>query len=112
MGIPKGSRYRADAWRLLEWLLGNDAQVEHVVANRLGIPILTRQFDNKYYREEPRFLPFRDAAQAATPTWTTRFEDIKAVMTPEYMAALQGTKEPRAALRDMADAIDRELAKG
>ena len=112
MGIPKGSRYRADAWKLLEWLLGNDAQVEHVVANRLGIPILTRQFDNKYYKEEPRFLPFRDAAQAATPTWTTRFEDIKAVMTPEYMAALQGTKEPRAALRDMADAIDRELAKG
>jgi len=112
MGLPKGGKHRADAWRFLQWLLSRDVQVEHIVANRLGIPILTSQFENAYYKDEPRFLPFRDAAQAATPTWTTRFEDFKAVMLPEYMAALQGTKEPRAALRDMADAIDRELAKG
>ena len=32
-------------------------------------------------------------------------------MLPEYMAAMQGIKEPRSALRDMAEAIDRELAK-
>ena len=112
MGIPKGGKNRADAWRFLEWLLSSEVQVEHIVANRLGIPILAGQFENRYFKDEPRFLPFRDAAQAATPTWTTRFEDIKAVMVPEYMAAMQGTKEPRAALRDMADAIDRELIKG
>jgi len=36
---------------------------------------------------------------------------INAVMVPEYMAAMEGTKEPRAALREMHEAIDRELAK-
>ena len=72
---------------------------------------LSGQFENRYFKEEPRFLPFRDAAQAATPTWTTKFEELKAVMLPEYMAALLGTKEPRAAQRDMHDALERELEK-
>ena len=56
-------------------------------------------------------MPFREAAQAATSTWTTRFEEIKAVMVPEYMAALTGDKDPKTAQRDMHEAIDRELAK-
>lgn len=111
MGMFPSNKYRAETWRLMEWLIGNEAQVEYLVQGRYGIPILAGQFENKYFKEEARFLPFREAAQAATPTWTTRFEELKAVMLPEYMAAMEGTKEPRAALREMHEAIERELAK-
>jgi multiple sugar transport system substrate-binding protein len=112
MGILPSNKYRAETWRLMEWLISDEAQVEYMVQGRYALPILSGQFENRYFKDEPRFLPFRDAAQAATPTWTTRFEELKAVMLPEYMAALQGDKEPRAAQRDMHDAIQRELAKG
>jgi multiple sugar transport system substrate-binding protein len=111
MGLLPSNKYRAETWRLMEWLISDEAQVEYIVQGRYGIPILSGQFENKYFKDEPRFLPFREAAQAATPTWTTRFEEIKAVMLPEYMAALQGDKEPRAAQREMHEAIQRELAK-
>jgi multiple sugar transport system substrate-binding protein len=111
MGLLPSNKHRAETWRLMEWLLSDEVQVEYIVQGRYGIPILSGQFENRYFKEEPRFLPFRDAAQAATPTWTTRFEELKAVMLPEYMAALQGDKEPRAAQRDMHEAIQRELAK-
>jgi multiple sugar transport system substrate-binding protein len=111
MGLLPSNKYRAETWRLMEWLISDEAQVEYIVQGRYGIPILSGQFENKYFKDEPRFLPFREAAQAATPTWTTRFEEIKAVMLPEYMAAVQGDKEPRAAQREMHEAIQRELAK-
>jgi multiple sugar transport system substrate-binding protein len=111
MGMLPSNKYRAETWRLMEWLVSDAAQIDYIVEGRYGIPILAGQFENRFYKEEPRFLPFREAAQAATPTWTTRFEEIKAVMAPEYMAAMQGEKEPRAAQRDMHDAIERELNK-
>jgi multiple sugar transport system substrate-binding protein len=111
MGMLPSNKYRAETWRLMEWLISDEAQVEYIVQGRHGIPILSGQFENKYFKDEPRFLPFREAAQAATPTWTTRFEEIKAVMLPEYMAALLGDKEPRAAQREMQEGIQRELAK-
>ena len=111
MGMLPSNKYRAETWRLMEWLISDEAQVEYIVQGRYGIPILSGQFENKYFKDEPRFLPFREAAQAATPTWTTRFEEIKAVMLPEYMAALLGDKEPRAAQREMHEGIQRELAK-
>ena len=111
MGLLPSNKYRAETWRLMEWLISDEAQVEYIVQGRYGIPILSGQFENKYFKDEPRFLPFREAAQAATPTWTTRFEEIKAVMLPEYMAALLGDKEPRAAQREMHEGIQRELAK-
>jgi multiple sugar transport system substrate-binding protein len=111
MGILPQTKDRAACWALLEWLLSDEVQVEHIVAQGYGLPMLAGQFDNRYFKEDPRFLPFREAAQAATPTWTTKFEQLKAVMLPEYMAAITGQKEPRVALRDMAEAIARELAK-
>ena len=111
MGMLPSNKYKAETWRFMEWLISNEAQVDTLVQGRYGIPILSGQFENKYFKDEPRFLPFREAAQSATSTWTTRFEEIKAVMVPEYMAAMQGTKEPRAALREMHEAIDRELTK-
>lgn len=111
MGMLPSNKYKAETWRFMEWLISDAAQVETLVQGRYGIPILSGQFENTYFKDEPRFLPFREAAQSATPTWTTRFEEIKAVMVPEYMAAMQGTKEPRAALREMHEAIERELAK-
>ena len=111
MGMLPSNKYKAETWKLMEWLISNEAQVEYFVQGRYGIPILSGQFDNKYFKEEPRFLPFRESAQAATPTWTTRFEEIKAVMVPEYMAVMTGDKDPKTAQRDMHDAIDRELAK-
>jgi multiple sugar transport system substrate-binding protein len=111
MGMLPSNKYKAETWKLMEWLVSNEAQVDYLVEGRFGIPILSGQFDNKFFREEPRFLPFREAAQAATPTWTTRFEELKAVMVTEYMAAMTGTKDPKTAQRDMHDAIQRELAQ-
>lgn len=111
IGMLPSNKYKAETWRFMEWLISDAAQVDTLVQGRYGIPILSGQFENKYFKDEPRFLPFREAAQSATPTWTTRFEEIKAVMVPEYMAAMLGTKEPRAALREMHEAIERELAK-
>jgi multiple sugar transport system substrate-binding protein len=111
MGFSPKTPNRARLWRLIEWLVGDDAQVEYLVAKRSNLPVLTRQVENRYYKEEPRFTPFRESAQAATPTWNLHHEDLKAVMLPEYMAALGGAKEPRAALRDMSEAIDRVLAQ-
>jgi multiple sugar transport system substrate-binding protein len=111
MGLLPSNKYKTETWKLMEWLISSEAQIDYLVEGRYGIPILSGQFENRFFKEEPRFVPFRDAAQAATPTWTTRFEELKAVMLPEYMAALQGTKDPRAAQRDMHEAIERELAK-
>jgi hypothetical protein len=56
-------------------------------------------------------LPFREAAQAATPTWTAAFEPVTAVMLPEEKAALTGLNELQVALRDMAGAIACELVR-
>ena len=111
IGMLPSNKYKAETWRLMEWLIGPEAQVEYFVAGRYGIPILSGQFENKYFKEEPRFLPFREAAQAAPSTWTTKFEELKAVMVPEYMATMTGDKDPRTAQRDMHAAIERELAK-
>jgi multiple sugar transport system substrate-binding protein len=111
MGMHPNNRYKAETWKLMEWLISNDAQVEYWVQGRYGIPVLSGQFDNKYFKEEPRFVPFRDAAQSAVATWTTRFEEIKAAMLPEYMAAMTGAKDPKTAQRDMHAGIERELQK-
>jgi multiple sugar transport system substrate-binding protein len=110
IGFLPNNKYRAETWRLMEWLIGPEVQVEHKVAVHGGTPILSGQYDNKYFKEEPRFLPFREAERVITPTWTTRFEDIKGVMLPAYMGTMRGEKEPRAALREMAEGIDRILA--
>jgi ABC-type glycerol-3-phosphate transport system substrate-binding protein len=111
LGMLPNNKYPADTWRVFEWMIGNEAQIEYLVAGRFGMPLLPPQFENRYFKEEPRFLPFKDAAQAATPTWTTKFQEIRTLMQQEYMAAIIGAKEPQAAIRDMASGIERELAK-
>lgn len=70
VGVSKNSKHTTQAWNFLQWVLGDDAQV-NVIAKSGNLPSRVDLADNKYTGQDPRLVQtVKGLATGYTPSST------------------------------------------
>jgi len=110
LGINRYSRHPDSAWKLVEFLTGEEAQ--KVLAMKLGFhPPRAKLYQDEGLRRTEPFLPLLyEAMRLARPRPVTPFYlMISQILQPELSAIILGVKPPEEALEDASRLIEHIL---
>jgi multiple sugar transport system substrate-binding protein len=113
IGIGATSKNATAAWDFLAWTLGDDAQLE-VIAKNKGVPVRTDLADNKYAKEDERFVRINSLmAKGKTPyakNFNATYNDPQSPWVTAFRGALFGPTAQKS-LDDGAAALTASLQK-
>lgn len=110
MGILAQTKYRAEGWTLLEFLMSEQVQVEFLAKSGI-IPIRSSFYENKYFEQEPRLKVFTQSLEVARAPWTTKYNRLYDPLASNLQAIFKGDKTPEQGLADLEAAINKILAE-
>ena len=75
IAIPAGTEHVEEAWRFIEWTMGEEAQIEIYAAGG-QVPLRLSLADNEYSRADPRFVKSASALSVGHTPYTTVYNDL------------------------------------
>jgi len=109
-GILAQTKYRQESWDVIQFLMSEAVQIEFLAKSGI-IPIRESFFDNKYFREDRRYLVFTEALKVGRAPWTPKYNRLYDPLQTNIQAALAGRKTPKQALTDLETALKKILAE-
>jgi multiple sugar transport system substrate-binding protein len=109
MGINANAPHKAEALKVLQWILGEDAQRE--LANRKGVPVRTSVYTDKDLDAKYPWLPVilnalnGSVARPRTPDWA----QVEATLGLHLNNAVTGKEKPQEALDNAAKEVTKIL---
>jgi multiple sugar transport system substrate-binding protein len=104
IAIPQTSRYPEAAWEFVQYLLSDAVQVD-VFARSGIIPVRSDLVDNEFFRAEPRYLVFGEAAQHGHVPFTTVYNELYRPFLEGMQDAFRQAKPVEQALLDASEAM-------
>lgn len=109
IGVTTSSKVPDEAWKFIDWTLGEQAQVE-VIAKDGNLPLRTDLADNEYTSADPRLVAITAGmANGYTPSTRSYGEAINSPNGP-WLEAVRGAvfgDDPRGALAKGQEAIQK-----
>lgn len=110
MGILAQTKYQAEGWELLQFLMSEEIQIEFLAKSGI-IPIRSSFYENKYFDQEPRLKVFTQSLDVAQAPWTTKYNRLYDPLASNLQAIFKGDKTPEQGLADLEAAINAILAE-
>ncbi len=88
IAIPATSKHKKEAWDFIQWSLSEEVQVEQF-AKGGSIPVRSDFADNKYFREDPRFIVAAKAMQAGKTPYSVYFNQLFNDPNGPWLAMIQ-----------------------
>jgi multiple sugar transport system substrate-binding protein len=114
IGIPAATKHLDRAWDVLQYFLSEEVQIEYL-AKQGVIPVRRDFYENRYFRDEPRFRTFTRSLDVAKAPWTLKYnESFQRADSPWAVnldAAMFGQKPPKQAAQDIEREINAILAQ-
>ncbi|MBM7572713.1 ABC transporter substrate-binding protein [Aquibacillus albus] len=110
IAISKSTEYVDEAWEFIEYALTEDVQVEAFASNGI-IPVRNDFVENKYFKEEPKYQVFAEAANYANAPYTTKYNELYNPILSGLQKAFSGELSPEDAVVEISDGINDVLNK-
>jgi len=88
IAIPATSKHKKEAWEFIQWSLSEAVQVEQF-AKGGSIPVRSDFTDNKYFREDPRFVVAAEAMQSGKTPYSVHFNQLFNDPNGPWLAMIQ-----------------------
>lgn len=88
IAIPATSKHKKEAWDFIQWSLSEEVQVEQF-AKGGSVPVRSDLSDNKYFREDPRFMVAAKAMQAGATPYSVHFNQLFNDPNGPWLAMIQ-----------------------
>ncbi|MBD2862984.1 ABC transporter substrate-binding protein [Paenibacillus oceani] len=114
MAVPKTSKLKDDAFKVIEVLMSDEVQLDSVKVTGRVSPLKDQKFKDNYGVDQPglkgkNVKAIFKSKPAEAPEFSRFYSDANAVVTAEYKDYLAGKKDVNSALRDAEEKINQAI---